>query len=146
MMAFSPRAATSRVESGEKSTARMGGPSLSSKTCLYVRVSQMNACLNVPAAIHLPSVETARHSTSLTPSVSICLPSCTRHTCTPSGPPATRQSPFAVNAIASVLQPPSTVMGGGRSFQSSAPMQFYPVGTHHSSPTTWTLIMGVLNE
>lgn len=124
IMAVLSHAATSRVESGEKSTAVTmvgGNSSQCSKTCSYVSASQTITLPNpVPAAIHLPSVETARHRTSPAFHAAIRLPSCTRHTQTPSESPATRWLPFAVNVTAFILLPPSILMSGKCPFQSSA--------------------------
>ena len=81
-------AATSRVESGEKSTPVMlERRSHCEKSCLYVFASHTIASpQRVPAAIHLPSLDTARHSTSFASNLAICLPSSTRHTRTPPSP------------------------------------------------------------
>ena len=110
-------AVTSRVESGEKSTPRIesGRSSLCVKTCSNVFVSHKIASpQSVPAAIHLPSCETARERTSRAAIVAICLQSSTRHTLCPS-PPPTIYSPFAVNVTARILLPTLISMTGERS-------------------------------
>ena len=101
---------TSRVESGEKSTARMSLASLCVKTFSNVSASHTDTSpSSVPAAIHLPSFDTARERTPRAAIVAICLPSSTRHTPSPS-PPPTIYSPFAENATAHMLWPLSILM------------------------------------
>ena len=70
-------AVTSRVESGEKSTPKMVcTSSLCMKTFSNVFASHMITSPQVvPAAIHLPSFDTARQGTSRDANVAICLPS-----------------------------------------------------------------------
>ena len=96
------------AESGEKSTPEMSSVSSQyEKTSSDVFASQTNTSPeSVPAAIHLPSFDTARHWTPAAAIVAICLPSSILHTPSPS-PPPTRYSPFAVNVTAFILLPPS---------------------------------------
>ena len=73
-------AETSRVESGERSTPLMVRSSaLCQMTLSYVLASHaITSPELVPAAIHLPSLDTARHQTFAS-TVAICWPSSTRH-------------------------------------------------------------------
>ena len=124
-------AGTSRVESGEKSTPLMSATlSQGEKTPLYVLAFHTNTSpIHVPAAIHLPSLDTARHRTRSASSVAICLPSSTRHTRTPPSPPLKRYSPFAENVAA--YTPLSTLISiAGRNSQHQTALHL--VSTHSS--------------
>ena len=68
--------------------------SLCAKTCAYVFAShRMTLAPTVPAAIHLPSFETARQRTAPAAIFAICCPSSTCHTPTLPLPLLTRYSP-----------------------------------------------------
>lgn len=97
---YSADVETSCVESGEKSMALTQSPSVCSKTCSYVVASQTITSWRVPAAIHFPSVNTARHRTSTAFMVAISFPSSTRPTRTPVLSLLTTCSPFAENTTA----------------------------------------------
>ena len=107
-------AVTSRVESGEKSTAlTMLLLSLRVKILPYVCPSHtFTLPSSVPAAIHLPSLETAIDRTSYAAIVPTSLPSATRHTRTALSSPLTRYSPFAENVTTHIGQPPSISTSG----------------------------------
>ena len=109
-------AETIRVESGEKSTPFTGRPSLSAQTCLYVFASHTSTSPGrVPAAIHFPSLDTARQRTvPPASSLATCLPSCTRHTRAPSSPPLKRYSPSTENVTAYNNPPPTSISSGSR--------------------------------
>jgi len=107
---------TSRVESGEKSTPRIPPESLCARTCSCVFASHTSVSPeDVPAAIHLPSFETARHRTSLASIVAICLPSFTRHTPTLRQSQPARYSPSAEKVPTRVGASTSISMGRDRS-------------------------------
>ena len=101
-------AETSRAESGEKSTPMTSWKSsLCEMTFLYVFASHtITSPQRVPAAIHRPSLDTARHWTRSASIVAICLPSPTRHTRISStssssdSSPLKRYLPFAENVTA----------------------------------------------
>ena len=115
-------AETSRVESGEKSTPwTLRGSNLwmlprssrSMMTISYISASHTNTLPQpVPAAIRLPSLDTARHMTLSAPIVAICLPSSTRHTRTPLGSLVKRCSPFTEN-VAAYNKPPTSISIAG---------------------------------
>ena len=110
-------AETSRVESGEKSTPLMLlESSQCSKTCLCVFASHIKTLpQSVPAAIHLPSLDTARQLTALNVFIlAAYVPSSTRHTRTPPRPPLKRYSPSTENVTVSTLLPASISIGGSR--------------------------------
>ena len=114
----------SRVESGEKSTPLMEPLCirfLNVQTGSNVFVSHKRAFPDaVPAAIHLPSLDTARHCTPSVFIVASCFkfPSSTRHTRTPS-PPLTKYSPLAEYVVVHNLTSISISMGGERAAQLS---------------------------
>lgn len=97
-------ATTSRVESGEKSTAlTVLWSFLCVKTFWHVFASHIiSSPPRVPAAIHLPSFETARHRTSFATIIATGSPSSTCHTRIPWSSPLTRCLPFAENSTASI--------------------------------------------
>ena len=106
-------AKTSRDESGDKSTPLILPLSLCEKTFSYVLASHTNTSpRNVPAAIHLPSLDTARHMTLSASIFAICLPSSTRHTRTPMLSPVKRYSPLAENVTADTRLPTSISVAG----------------------------------
>ena len=109
-------AVTNRVESGEKSTPTVSWkPSSCEKTCSNVFASHTNAWpLFVPAAIHLPSLDTARERTFHAFMVTIRVPCSTRHTPCPS-PPPTIYSQFTANATVHMALSASISMSGGPS-------------------------------
>jgi hypothetical protein len=131
-------AETSRVESGEKSTPFIPY-SLCEKTLSYVFASHTNTSsplyLPVPAAIHLPSLDTARQVTSRTAIVAICLPSSTPHTPTPPSPPLKRYSPFAENVTEDILLRTLISIAG---FDYKHQRTLHLVSTHRSLSTTWS--------
>ena len=93
--------ATSRVESGEKSTQRTKSLSPCLMTSSYVSAFHKSISLLVPAAIHLPFADAASERTMCCVSIlATCVLSLTRHTPTPFSSPVTRYSPFAVNVNA----------------------------------------------
>ena len=112
-------AVTSRVESGEKSTPEMRSKSsLSEGAFSNVLASHTTTSPeSIPAAIHLPSFDTARQGKSRDTYafVAISLPSRTHHNPSPSGPAPTMYLPFAVNVTAFILISPLISMSGERS-------------------------------
>ena len=128
-------AETSRVESGEKSTPLMKPPRSCQKTFSYVFASHTNTSPRpVPAAIHLPSLDTVRHLTSTALIVVICSPSFTRHTRTPSRSTLKRDSPFAENVIVCTRSPKLISIAG---LDDQHQRALHLVSTHRSLSTTW---------
>ena len=109
-------AETSRVESDEKSTPLISRESsLCEKACLCVFASHTNnSPKNVPAAIHLLSLDTARHTTAVASILATCVPSSSRHTRTPPSPPLKTYLPFAENVAANTRLPTPISIGGPR--------------------------------
>ena len=130
---------SSRV--GRKSTPLISWESSQClKTCLCVFASHTNnSPQSVPAAIHLPSLDTARQLTYpyLAPILATCVLSSTRHTRTPPGPPLKRYSPFAENVTAYTSLPTSIPIDGSRCSCrmisiNARPILSVPTGHHQS--------------
>ena len=122
-------------------------------TFSYVSASHTNTEPEpVPAAIHLPSLGTARHRTSSASesSVAISFPSSTRHTRI-LFPPLKRYSLFAENVTEGTQPPTSISIAGNNHNQHQRALHL--VSTHRSLLTTWppatqcsSAIMGVSGQ
>jgi hypothetical protein len=132
-------AETSRDESGEKSTPLTSSSPSCEKTFSYVFASHTTTLPHhVPAVIHLPSLDTARHWTFPVDIDAICLPSSTRHIRTPPASPLTRCSPFAANATADMSLPPLISMRGEPSCPTVSVNATHIPSTHRSLSKTWS--------